>query len=120
MLSVNHARPVFRLTNLTMVDIHLLAHGSEVPFLSIPLADVQRLSIRPFKWLRFVLFAICGTVGELSATPGGKPVDYESTKLGVDAIYYFKPSGKFRVVRGWDCFSPFSRGIHFCRPRWIE
>lgn len=83
-----------------MVEIHLLAHGSEVPFLSIPLADVQRLSIRPFKWLRFVLFAICGTAGELSATPGGKPVDYESTKLGVDAIYYFKPSGKFRVVCG--------------------
>jgi hypothetical protein len=67
--------------------------GSEVPFLSIPLADVQRLSICPFKWLRFVLFAICGTAGELSATPDGKPVDYHSTELGVDAIYYFKPSG---------------------------
>ena len=79
----------------TMVDIHLLAHESEVPFLSIPLADVQRLSIRPLKWLRFVLFAICGTSGELSATPDGKPVDYNSTELGVDATYYFKPSGNF-------------------------
>ena len=87
-----------------MVDIHLLVHRSEVPFLSIPLADVQRLSIHPFKWLHFVIFAICGTQGELSATPNGKPVDYYSTELGVDAIYYFKPSGTFSFCT-WDCFS---------------
>ena len=34
--------------------------------------------------------------------PDGKPVDYDAcydgTKWGVDTIYYFKPSGNFRVV----------------------
>ena len=83
-----------------MVDIHLLVHESEVPFLSIPLTDIQRLSIYPFKWLLFVMFTICGTQGELLPTPDGKPVDYHSTDLGVDAIYYFKPSGNFLFVHG--------------------
>jgi hypothetical protein len=87
-----------------MVDIHLLVPGSDLPFLSIPLTDVQRLSICPFKWLHFVLFAICGTPGELSATPGGNPVDKHSTEL-VDTIYYFKPSGNILccIVCG-DCY----------------
>ncbi|KAN0126239.1 hypothetical protein V8E53_015232 [Lactarius tabidus] len=80
-----------------MVDIHLLVPGSDLPFLSIPLTDVQRLSICPFKWLHFVHFAICGTPGELSATPSGNPVDNHSTEL-VDTIYYFKPSGEFIFV----------------------
>ena len=73
-----------------MVDIHLLAHESEVLFLSIPLADVQRLTIHPFKWLHFVLFTICGTPGELYATRDGNLVDYHSAELGVDTTFYFK------------------------------
>jgi hypothetical protein len=75
-----------------MVDIYLKGHVSQVPFLSIPLADVQRLSIHPFKWLKFVLFCICGTCGDLSATPDGDPVDYHATELP-DATYYYQPLG---------------------------
>lgn len=98
-----------------MVDIHLLAHESEVPFLSIPLADVQRLTIHPFKWLHFVLFTICGTPGELYATRDGNLVDYHSAELGVDTTFYFKPSGITSCYM-WDCCSAFSRGIYLRGP----
>ncbi|KAH9050889.1 hypothetical protein EDB83DRAFT_1346785 [Lactarius deliciosus] len=77
-----------------MVEIYLSVDESQVSFLSIPLADVQRLAIRPFKWLRYVMYSICGAHGDLYATLDGPPVDYDSTRLVNDAIYYYKPSGK--------------------------
>ncbi len=76
-----------------MVNIYLNVDGSQVSFLSIPHSDVQRLSIRPFRWLRFVMFSICGARGDLSATPDGPPVDYDSTSLA-GVTYYYKPCGK--------------------------
>lgn len=123
-------RPVFRppendlhsdstLSTIIMVDIHLLVHGSEVPFLSIPLTDVQRLSIHSFKWLHFVLFAICGTPGELLATPGGNPIDYHSTELVADTKYYFKPSGNILFYM-WGLLLITSRRIYLCGPGWTE
>ncbi|KAH9159005.1 hypothetical protein EDB89DRAFT_1866729, partial [Lactarius sanguifluus] len=63
------------------VEIYLNADDSSVQFLSIPLSDIQRLSFRPFKWLIFLMFCICGTRGDLSATLDGPPVDYNSTEL---------------------------------------
>jgi len=76
-----------------MVDIHLNIPESRDPFISIPNSDVRRLSKRPFKWLRFVMFCICGARGDLSATPDGPPVDYDSTSFS--DVYYYNPSGKF-------------------------
>lgn len=80
--------------HIAMANINILLnfHGYQVPFLSIPLSDVQRLSIHPFKWLRFVMFSICGAVGDLSATPDGPPVNYDSISLA-DIIYFYTPSG---------------------------
>ncbi|KAI0256171.1 hypothetical protein BJV78DRAFT_1169751 [Lactifluus subvellereus] len=76
-----------------MVDIYLNVHGSQVHFLTIPDSDVQRLSIHPFKWLRYVMFCVCGARGHLSATPDSPSasVDYEATELA-DALYYYSPS----------------------------
>ncbi|KAH9050883.1 hypothetical protein EDB83DRAFT_2676602 [Lactarius deliciosus] len=75
-----------------MVEIYLNVDGSRFPFLSIPLDDVQRLSTRPFKWLRYVLYCICGARGDLYARLGGPPVDYDSTELAGDVIYFYEPS----------------------------
>jgi len=82
------AKPRF----IIMVDIHLNIPESRDPFISIPNSDVRRLSKRPFKWLRFVMFCICGARGDLSATPDGPPVDYDSTSFS--DVYYYNPSGK--------------------------
>lgn len=76
-----------------MVEIYLNIHGSQAPFLSIPNSDVERLSQSPFKWLRYVMFSICGAPGDLSAMPNGPPVDYGSTLLA-NTMYYYNPSGK--------------------------
>ncbi|KAH8988298.1 hypothetical protein EDB86DRAFT_2051219 [Lactarius hatsudake] len=77
---------------ITMVEIYLNVDGSQLSFLSIPPDDVRRLSIRPFKWLRYALYCICGARGGLSASQGGPPVDYDSTKLADDVIYFYEPS----------------------------
>ena len=63
-----------------MVDIYLPMEGQQVLMLSIPFSDIERLSLRPVKWLRFVTFAICGVRGDLSATPNG-PADYDRISL---------------------------------------
>ncbi|KAH9008766.1 hypothetical protein EDB84DRAFT_1671824 [Lactarius hengduanensis] len=39
------------------------------------------------------LYCICGARGDLSASQGGPPVDYDSTKLADDVIYFYEPSG---------------------------
>ncbi|KAI9441718.1 hypothetical protein H4582DRAFT_2127457 [Lactarius indigo] len=44
-------------------------------FLSIPLSDIQRPAIRPFKWLRYVMYPICGARGDLYATLDGSSVE---------------------------------------------
>ena len=87
----------------TMVHVYLDVGGSAVPFLSIPLNDVERLSIRPLKWLQFVAFTICGARGHLSLTPGGPPVAYDTASFAdIVESYYYTASGKtslFLVAR---------------------
>ncbi|KAH9993788.1 hypothetical protein BJV77DRAFT_1067067 [Russula vinacea] len=80
-----------------MVKIFLNADGTQVPFLSIPDSDVQRLSRRPFKWLRYVIFAICGAHGDISMTLDGPPVDYSSSSLA-NATYHYNPTENFIFV----------------------
>jgi hypothetical protein len=96
---------------MSMASVRIYLATGEVPisFLRIPIKDVKRLSVRPFKWLRFVMYSICGALGDISATPDGDPVEYNSTELAdvstelddvsteladVDAKYYYKPRGK--------------------------
>ncbi|KAH9046785.1 hypothetical protein EDB84DRAFT_601098 [Lactarius hengduanensis] len=72
-----------------MVNIYLNVDKSTFLFLSIPDSDVQRLSIYPFKWLRFVTFSVCGARGCLSTTPDGPPINYDSASLnGITDLYY--------------------------------
>ncbi|KDQ07698.1 hypothetical protein BOTBODRAFT_192252 [Botryobasidium botryosum FD-172 SS1] len=68
--------------------------------LAIPLADIQRLCHRPFKWLRFVLFAICGVKGDLYLAPGGEMVDYQSTLAQEFQAgdYYYIPNGSYNFI----------------------
>ena len=81
--------------NFIMVNIHLKNEQNDeyMPALSIPLDDIQRLSIRPLKWLRFVTFAVCGATGELSPTPDGLAVDYQNIGCfdSLASDYYYKP-----------------------------
>ena len=74
-----------------MVNIYLGIGDRQVLTLSIPLCDIERLSVRPLKWLRFVAFAICGARGDLSEMPNGPPVGYDSVTLAdpiAEAYYY--------------------------------
>ena len=57
------------------------------PFLTIPQQDINRLFLSPYSWLRFVLFAICGAHGTLSAMPRGSSVEAELSEL-----YIYTPS----------------------------
>jgi hypothetical protein len=79
-----------------MVNIYLPTDRGQVLALSIPFSAIERLSVRPVKWLRFVTFAICGVRGHLSesAMPNGTPVDYESISFdNIAEAYYYVPEG---------------------------
>ena len=78
-----------------MVNIYLHIEDRQVLALSIPFSDIERLSVRPVKWLRFVTFAICGVRGDLSEMPNGPPVDYDSISLAdhIAEAYYYTPEG---------------------------
>lgn len=80
-----------------MVNIYLNIDGSPLSFLTIPNTEVLRLSIRPYKWIRYVMFSICGAQGDLSMVPNGQPVDYDSTSLDVIDLYY-NPLGNFLFI----------------------
>lgn len=67
-------------------------HSASVLILVIPFADIRRLSTKPLKWLRYVLFAICGVQGDMSLTANGPPVNYDGDVLAND--YYFTPQGR--------------------------
>ncbi|KAM6493156.1 hypothetical protein JOM56_011290 [Amanita muscaria] len=78
-----------------MVDIYLKVDNSNtfLHFLSIPLSDIHRLSIRPLKWIRFVAFSICGSHGHLRSTTAvnALPVDYNNSNLVESSTYYYIP-----------------------------
>ncbi|KAH9031348.1 hypothetical protein EDB85DRAFT_2290152 [Lactarius pseudohatsudake] len=79
-----------------MVNIYLSINGSPLSLLTIPNSEAESLSIRPFKWMRYVMFSICGAFGDLSSSPppNGPSVDYDSTSLADVIDLYYNPSGK--------------------------
>ncbi|KAH9965200.1 hypothetical protein BC827DRAFT_1182892 [Russula dissimulans] len=81
------------------IEIFLSFNGAQISFLSIPRSDIERLAIFPFRWIRYVMFTICGARGDLSATPEGPPVDYDRTEFADDEnTYYYRPSGNCAFV----------------------
>jgi hypothetical protein len=77
------------------IEIFLSFNGVQISFLSILRSDIERLAIFPFRWIRYVMFTICGARGDLSATPEGTPVDYDRTEFADDEnTYYYLPSGE--------------------------
>ncbi|KAI0245803.1 hypothetical protein BJV78DRAFT_1277371 [Lactifluus subvellereus] len=63
-----------------MVDIYLNVHGSQAVY-------------TPFKWLRYVMFCICGARGDLSATPDSPQLTMTAPLwLTLSVIYYYSPS----------------------------
>jgi hypothetical protein len=82
-----------------MVNVYLNIGDRQVLALSIPFSDIERLSVRPVKWLRFVTFAICGVRGDISATPNGPPVNYDSISLAgpIAEDYYYTAEGNIQA-----------------------
>jgi hypothetical protein len=80
---------------MDQIEIFLILNERQIPFLSIPHSDIERLAVSPFRWIRYVMFTICGAPGDLSSTPDGPPVDYDWTKFpDAENTYYYRPSGK--------------------------
>ncbi|KZP03416.1 hypothetical protein FIBSPDRAFT_969020 [Athelia psychrophila] len=90
--------PLFN--NRNMVEIYLSTpNEAQVLALSVPSSDIQRLSNRPLKWLRFITFTVCGVRGDLSATPNGHPVDYGNIPhADIAQAYYYTPEGDYNFV----------------------
>ncbi|KAF8138962.1 hypothetical protein EV363DRAFT_1445730 [Boletus edulis] len=76
-----------------MVNIYMrnLSNNQWIRGLEIPLEDIERLSSRPLKWLRFVAFAVLGAKGDLFDTPDGNIVHYETVSFAdlAESYYFF-------------------------------
>ena len=84
-----------RVIIMVEIEIFLSFEGNHVSFLSIPRSDIERLAIFPFRWIRYVMFTICGARGDLLTTPDGPSVDYDKTEFAdAENTYYYQPSGK--------------------------
>jgi hypothetical protein len=79
-----------------MVEVFLsIPPRPPISFLLIPLDDIERLAVCPHRWIRYVMFSICGVGGVLSATPRGGAVEYDTTDFSlVENAYYYLPEGK--------------------------
>ena len=81
-------------------QVHIYLHIAsgeciQVRALSIPRIDIERLTRRPLKWLRFATFTVCGAKGHLHTTEGGEIVDSENVSFGDLAdSYCYAPEGK--------------------------
>lgn len=85
-----------------MIEIFLIFDEIPIPILSISLSDVKRLAVSPFRWICYVMFVICGSQGDLSATPNGPSVNYNETELAdADSKYYYQPEGELSFCV-WD------------------
>ncbi|KAI9509588.1 hypothetical protein F5148DRAFT_1186323 [Russula earlei] len=82
------------------VEIFLCCSKMEAfSILSIPHSDIERLSLFPFPWIRYVMYAICGARGDLFKTPDGPKVDYHKTAIpDGEHGYYYKPLGDCAFV----------------------
>ncbi|KAH9980933.1 hypothetical protein BGW80DRAFT_1247775 [Lactifluus volemus] len=81
------------------IEIFLIYNGAPKSFLLIPHSDIQRLAIYPFRWLRYVVFAISGARGDLSTTLEGPYVDYDRTEIADAEIRcYYWPSENWAFV----------------------
>jgi hypothetical protein len=82
-----------------MVNVFVKAEAAVdewIHTLAISLEDIDRLSLRPLKWLRFVTFTVVGARGHLFDAPDGNLVDYENVSLAniaENTNYYFAPEG---------------------------
>ena len=75
------------------IEIFLVFDQVQTPFLSITRSDIRRLAVSPFRWIRYIMFAICGARGDLSTTPNGRPVDYDKTAIADNENILFSGFG---------------------------
>lgn len=81
------------------VNLHLRSGAQDTDIwliaLTIPVADIERLTLHPLKWIRFAAFAIVGARGHLRTSPGGEIVDYEMEFDSLTDNYYYASQGKY-------------------------
>ena len=86
---------------MVQIEIFLVFNQVQTPFLSIPRSDIRRLAVSQFRWIRYIMFAICGARGDLSTTPNGRPVDYDKTTIADNEnTYYHRALGKLPFCAG--------------------
>ena len=92
-----------------LVRLHVLPDLTLV----IPTVDIQRLTLKPIKWLHYVAWAILGVDGRVSSTPGGvaeedleneressgdEEVEGEPVSGLAGKVYYYIVSGALHLI----------------------
>ena len=90
-ISIQSPRYYFKTTMTnTIVDNHvrLVLHRSSDFYLEIPIAVVENLVLKPYKFLRYLGWSILGIPGDLQDTQG-VAVDLEGTELIPNSTYRY-------------------------------
>ncbi|KAI9507328.1 hypothetical protein F5148DRAFT_1205894 [Russula earlei] len=84
---------------MTTVELFLVFPDTQPSsVLLIPHSDIERLAIFPFRWMRYVMYTICGARGKLT-TPNGSEVDYDETNIpGGETKYHYTPSDALAFI----------------------
>jgi hypothetical protein len=77
---------------MASIQLFIQIDNTWMPALTIPVADCNRFSLKPLKWLRFLGYTIYGREGYISARIGGRAVNYQSAVQG-GSCYYFNSAG---------------------------
>ncbi|KAH9959992.1 hypothetical protein BC827DRAFT_428419 [Russula dissimulans] len=80
-----------RFPQMDRIDIFLYSNDVSTPFLSIPKGDLRLMSLKPHRWMTYVMIAICGAEGDLTERLEGPPVELDTTFSNVLQRYYFVP-----------------------------
>jgi hypothetical protein len=83
------------------IQVQLLSEPDEntpwTPILEIPLVDPPKYSLKPMKWLRYIVAAILGTEGDLFNPANDQQVDYDDYEPDVRVLRY-RHRSLFKVI----------------------
>ncbi|KAK7007232.1 hypothetical protein R3P38DRAFT_3032118 [Favolaschia claudopus] len=80
-----------------LITLHIELSGLWHPVLAMPMEQIQVLTLRPHKWLRFMGYCIYGARGRLQSSPQGisEVNPLETTTFSTDYYYVSGKPGRF-------------------------
>jgi len=91
-MSSSHSSATRGAVPIGYVHLNLVCQDNSWFYLQIPIAVINSLCLKPYKYLKFLGWCILGAEGVLSLEDGGNEVEINGT-LDTEGIYYYVVPG---------------------------